>query len=195
MSLVRLAPGLLLAAPRLGDPNFVRTVVLLGRHEDDGALGWVLNGQALSPVGELLNEAEMVPAGITLPAATGFSRLARVGGPVSSQSGWLVYRRAASFTEVAHEIEVGDLGVSGDAAAFDALLAGRGPEDFRLLLGYAGWGPGQLDAEVQAGAWLPAPLDAELVLDLEADDLWDAAYRRATGAAPGAFQSHSRGSA
>jgi putative transcriptional regulator len=194
MSLVRLAPGLLLAAPRLGDPNFVRTVVLLGRHEDDGALGWVLNGQALSPVGELLNEAEMVPAGSVLPTVPGFARVARVGGPVSSQSGWLVYRRAASWSG-ANEIEVGDLGVSGDAAAFDALLAGQGPADFRLLLGYAGWGPGQLDAEVQAGAWLPAPVDAELVFDLEPDDLWDAAYRRATGAAPGAFQSHTRGSA
>jgi putative transcriptional regulator len=64
-----------------------------------------------------------------------------------------------------------------------------------LLLGYAGWGPGQLEAEVQAGAWLPAAVDAQLVFDTTTDALWDAAYHRSIGVAPGAFVSTRRGSA
>ncbi len=190
-----LAPGLLLAAPRLGDPNFQRTVVLLGRHESGGALGWVVNGKALRRVRTLLEDAGLVPDGVTLPSTASFDAIARSGGPVQTQSGWLLYRRDPSLA-IAGEIDVGpDLAVTGDASVFDTVLRGGKPRAFRLWLGYAGWGPGQLETEVQEGSWLPVPVDADLVLDGDVDDLWEAAYERAIGTLPGAFTSTRRGSA
>jgi putative transcriptional regulator len=189
-----MAPGLLLASPRLGDPNFERTVVLLGRHEPGGALGWVINGRIVMSVRELLRSAGLVPEGTALPSAPSFDQPARVGGPVSPASGWIVYRRVGPA--LAGEIDVGpDLAVTGDVNALAAVIRGEGPQEFRLLVGYAGWGPGQLEAEVGAGAWLPTSVDAPLLLDTTADKLWDAAYHRAIGAAPGAFTARGRGSA
>lgn len=188
-----LAPGLLLAAPRLGDPNFERTVVLLARHDAEGALGWVLNGKALGSVASLLQGTSMVPDGVTLPETGAFARPARVGGPVSTETGWLLYRRAAEALD--GEIAAGDeVAITGDAEALGAVIRER-TRDFRLLLGYAGWGPDQLEGEVRQGVWLPADLDASLVLDGDPDKLWDDAYQRTIGASPGAFVSMRGGSA
>ncbi len=188
-----LAPGLLLAAPRLGDPNFDQTVVLLARHDDDGALGWVLNGRSLQPVAELLGGAGLVPEGVTLPKRGPFARSARIGGPVSPATGWVLYRREAG--SLPGEIDVGEaLGVTGDMDALRQVLTLQ-DRDFHLLLGYAGWGADQLEGEVRAGVWLPADVDAELVLDTPGPSLWDAAYRRVIGASPVAFTSTRGGSA
>lgn len=188
-----LAPGLLLAAPQMGDPNFDRTVVLLARHDDDGALGWVLNGRALEPVGALLTGAGLVPDGVTLPDEGPFARPTRVGGPVSGATGWVLYRRDAGA--LPGEIDVGDdLAVTGDLDALRHVMTTR-DRDFRLLLGYAGWSADQLEGEVRAGVWLPADVDPELVLDVPADSLWDAAYHRVIGASPVAFTSTRGGSA
>jgi putative transcriptional regulator len=181
-----LAPGLLLAAPSLHDPNFERTVVLLGRSGDEGALGWVINGRELMSVRELLTSSDLVPEGVTLPAGEAFSRLACVGGPVAPAAGWLIYRRLPQA--LAGEIEIGpDLAVSGELSTFTDLLRGSGPESFRLLLGCAGWAPRQLETEIGAGAWLPAPVDADLVLETALEEIWNAAYRRSVGAGPAAF--------
>jgi len=188
-----LAPGLLLAAPRLGDPNFDRTVVLLARHDDDGALGWVLNGRALQPVGELLASAGLVPEGITLPPTAPFVRAARIGGPVSPATGWVLYRRDTGSLPGAIDVD-DDLAVTGDMDALRHVLTVQ-DRDFHLLLGYAGWGADQLEGEVKAGVWLPADVDAELVLDVPPDALWDAAYHRVIGTSPAAFTSTRGGSA
>lgn len=190
-----LAPGLLLAAPRLGDPNFQRTVVLLGRHEAAGALGWVINGRALKSVRELLTTADLVPEGITLPANASFDAVARIGGPVQSNSGWLAYRRDVSRPLVG-EIDIGpDLAVTGDAGVLGEMIRGGDPAAFRFFLGYAGWGPGQLEEEIKEGSWLPAPVNASLVLDMDVEGLWDAAYKLTVGIAPAAFTSTKRGMA
>jgi putative transcriptional regulator len=183
-----LAPGLLLAAPTLQDPNFQRRVVLLGKHDGDGALGWVINGRELMPVRELLRSSELLSEVESIPEAPVFSRAACVGGPVAPAAGWLVYRRQP--TALPGEITVGpEIGVSGEMAAFSTLLAGLGPSLFRLVLGCAGWAPGQLEAEISAGAWLPASVDAGLVFDVDLAAVWDGAYHRSVGADPAAFTS------
>jgi putative transcriptional regulator len=183
-----LAPGLLLAAPSLHDPNFEKSVVLLGRHDGEGALGWVINGKEIAAVGELLKASELLPTRLDLPDLPGLRLLARVGGPVAPSTGWLVYRRTA--TALPGEIEIGpDVGVSGEALAFAALAQGVGPSDFRLILGCAGWGPGQLESEIRAGAWLPAPMTADLVFDTLNAGTWEEAYQRTMGTMPAAFSS------
>ncbi len=149
-----LAPGMLLAAPSLRDPNFMHSVVLLGRSGDDGALGWIVNGRELMSVSELLTSSELIPPGTTVPDSPAFASAVRLGGPVAPAAGWLVYRRQPD--PLPGEITVGaEIGVTGEMAAFSALMEGKGPADFRMLLGCAGWAPGQLEAEIQLGGLAP----------------------------------------
>ena len=184
-----LAPGLLLAAPSLRDPNFAHSVVLLGRSGGEGALGWVVNGRELMTVRELLTSSELIPPGQAIPETPAFGSAVRVGGPVAPAAGWLLYRRSPEA--LPGEITIGDdLGVTGEVAAFNTLLAGHGPADFRMLLGCAGWAPGQLEAEVGAGAWLPAAVSSALVMDAQAAFVWDEAYHLAVGTEPAAFSRH-----
>jgi putative transcriptional regulator len=188
-----LAPCLLLAAPRLGDPNFDHTVVLLARHDEKGALGWIVNGEALGRVGELLRSSNLVDAGSKLPDGGPFARDARRGGPVQAHTGWLLYRREA--VALAGEIDVGpSLGVTGNLDALAAVVR-AGTRDFRLLLGYAGWSPSQLEDEIAEGAWLPADVDVDLVFDGDPASLWKHAYEQVAGFDPGAFTSTRGGSA
>jgi putative transcriptional regulator len=184
-----LAPGMLLAAPSLRDPNFMHSVVLLGRSGDEGALGWVVNGRELMSVRELLTSSELIPPGTAVPDSPAFASAVRLGGPVAPAAGWLVYRRQPE--PLPGEITVGaDLGVTGEMAAFSALMEGKGPADFRMLLGCAGWAPGQLESEISMGSWLPAPVEVGLVMDSQASFVWDEAYHLTVGTEPAAFSRH-----
>lgn len=213
MESVSLAPGLLLAAPALGDPNFTHSVVLLGHHDAGGAFGWVINGRPLVPARQLLEEADLTPPGVTLSGPS-FESLTRIGGPVLPGSAWLLFEAPpdsagafgqaeligpAGTTELAEEPGVHHLGerywITGNRDFIEALARGQGPGTFRLFLGYAGWGPQQLENEIQAGAWLPASFDGPLLFGHEPDELWDVAYLRAVGAPPAVFTSTTRGSA
>jgi putative transcriptional regulator len=184
-----LAPGMLLAAPSLHDPNFEHGVVLLARADSDGALGWVVNGRELMSVRELLSSSELLPAGQTIPDTPSFAATVRLGGPVAPAAGWLIYRRGP--VPLPGEMVVGqEIGVSGELAAFSALIRGQGPHEFKLLLGCAGWAPGQLESEISAGAWLPTPVRPSLIMDGTLRDAWDEAYRQMVGVDPAVFNSH-----
>jgi putative transcriptional regulator len=183
-----LAPGMLLAAPTLHDPNFEHSVVLLGRSGSEGALGWVVNGRELMSVRELLLSSEVLPQEHDIPDTASFASAVRMGGPVAPAAGWLLYRRQA--IPLPGEMKVGpDLGVTGELAAFAALVRGQGPTEFKLLLGCAGWAPGQLEGEISAGSWLPTAVRPNLVLDSSDSDAWDEAYHETVGTDPAAFSS------
>lgn len=191
-----LAPGLLLAAPRLGDPNFVKSVVLLGHHDADGALGWVLNGKALGPVSRLLTDADLVPTGTSLPESTSYAGVVRVGGPVMPGSAWILFEKPDGHAPWDPEHDLGGPhAVTGAREAVEALARGEGPTRFRLILGYAGWGAGQLEGEIREGAWLPAPIEPALLFETPSDALWDSAYRLSVGTTPMAFTTSVRGQA
>jgi putative transcriptional regulator len=184
-----LAPGFLIAAPPLGDPNFDRSVVLLAAHGPDGAFGWVLNGREVMTLGELLVRADLVTE------APDLSGSVRVGGPVSPDQVWLVYRADERFDAFDGQLDVGD-GVIASASrrVLEAIAAGEVPNDLMALVGYAGWAPGQIENEIRAGAWLPTELEAALVFDVPRKELWQTAYERA-GTTPIAFTSRTVGSA
>lgn len=184
-----LAPGMLLAAPSLRDPNFLHSVVLLGRAGDEGALGWVVNGRELMTVKELLTSSELITPGQPVPDTPAFASAVHLGGPVAPAAGWLLYRRMPE--PLPGEIAMGpDLAITGELAAFGNLLNGQGPTEFRMLLGCAGWAPGQLEAEISAGAWLPAAVATNLVMDSQPAFIWDEAYRLSVGTEPAAFSRH-----
>jgi putative transcriptional regulator len=175
-----LAPGLLIAAPPLGDPNFERTVVLLALHGPRGALGFVINRTAELKLGEVLNLA-----GYGETASKSESRV-YVGGPVEPGSGWIVTRSPERLEGVPGVIEVGDrMRVSSSRSAFDRLARDVEESDAArakceseafVVLGYSGWGPGQLEGEIAHGAWLPIRLDEEVVFETETDKRWFAAH-------------------
>lgn len=193
MSIHTIEPGLLLAAPRLGDPDFEGSVVLLGAHEDGGSLGWTMNGDVLGDAAEIVRATGLFAAGDALPAT--FDQPAYSGGPVSLESVWLLYRRVDGGEALPGSLEVGrDLAITSSVEALRMLVAGKGPGEVRLFVGYAGWGPGQLEREVAKGSWLPAAADAELLFDGTPQTMWQRAYEKTIGTSPAAFVGVTRGS-
>ncbi len=178
-SLGTLAPGFLIASPPLGDPNFDRTVVLLALHSDGGALGFVVNREASMNLGKLL-ELAGYGAGVSSSAATVY-----MGGPVQPSSGWILCVDPSLKGDDNGVIAVGDrIRVTSSRLAFDALARATetrkpgeiDPRRRTVLLGYSGWGPGQLEGEIAAGAWLPVPLDEGVLFDVAPEDRWEQAY-------------------
>jgi putative transcriptional regulator len=194
MSIHTIEPGLLLASPRLGDPDFEGTVVLLGAHEEGGSIGWTVNGSSLVSANEIVRATGVVAAEVALPAV--LDRPARCGGPVSPESVWILYRRAAGALLLPGSLAIGEeIAITSTMAALRSVVEGRGPAEVRLLVGYAGWGPGQLERELAKGAWLPAPPDAALLFHDVPSTLWQRAYQATIGSIPAAFVGTTRGSA
>jgi len=171
-----LAPGFLVAAPFLRDPNFARAVVVLVEHGPEGSLGFIVNRPA--PI-----SFDQVTEILGLDAAESYARDTPVydGGPVAPQSGWILFDPQDVDDEVlADAVEVSDrLAVSASRNLLDAIAADEGPERRLLALGYAGWAPGQLDGEFSRGVWIPVDLDDEIVFDTEPADRWSAALTSA----------------
>jgi putative transcriptional regulator len=183
-----LSPGLLLAAPPLADPNFERSVVLLSAHGPEGAFGWVLNGQEAMSLSELLVRTELVSEEPDVPG------MVRIGGPVAQDQVWLLYPSGALPAALDGQLEVAP-GITASASRkiLELVAAGQVPDGLITLVGYAGWGPWQLENEIKTGAWLPTDVNAEIVFDAP-ENLWARAYAR-VGATPMSFTTRTVGSA
>lgn len=163
--------------PQLQDPNFRRSVVLLVQHDETGTFGLVLNRPAQLSASDLCRGIECRWSGE--PDA-----LVYQGGPVQENTGWVLFqgqdlRLEFDFSESFDDVtEVGADGLLF-AGSIDVLraVAESPPRDLRLFLGYAGWGPGQLEREMAAGAWIVAPLSVETIFQAEPDAMWDLVVR------------------
>jgi putative transcriptional regulator len=179
-----IAPGLLVAAPSLVDPSFVRTVVLLVEHGGEGSLGIVVNRPADVRFEEVLDSLGLEPD--ATPALAPFPLL--LGGPVSPETGWLLFDPGeASASDLADAVLLGDgIALSASRALLERMLrSGGAPQRPRVLaMGYAGWSGGQLDDELERGVWLPATLRADLVFRVPPEERWAAALK-AEGIDPG----------
>lgn len=170
-----LAPGLLVASPPLGDPNFERSVVLVAAHNNEGAFGWVINGEELMSMAELLERADMPKVDGAQPRGT-----VRRGGPVGREQVWLLYRTADRPADVEDQMDVGcGITASSSRKLLTLLTQGTAPFPIIGVAGYAGWGPEQLENEIGSGSWLPMDADASLLFEMEPADLWLKAYERA----------------
>lgn len=173
-----LAPGFLVAPPSLEDRNFRNTVVLLAGHDDDGSMGFVINRPAEVSFLSLLKELSIEGSVADRPVL--------IGGPVSSFSGFVLYVHPPE-SPLAPGIRVSStLSISPSRELLEKAAQGALPGRFELLLGYAGWGPGQLDQELHRGGWLHAPFDVELLLDVPVGERWDEVYQR-LGVSPAGF--------
>jgi putative transcriptional regulator len=173
-----LAPGFLLAPPTLSDPNFDGALVLLAEHDADGARGFIVNRRAPDRLHALLRDLDVEPRVA--------DRDVLIGGPVSLSSGYLLYEHAAR-RPLGPGIELTEtLSITPARAVLDLAARGGLPGRFDLVLGYAGWGAGQLDDELKRGDWLHAPFDVELVFDVPIDNRWDETWAR-LGVDPAGF--------
>jgi putative transcriptional regulator len=169
----QLAPGFLVAAPSLLDPNFKRTVILLVDHKPEGSIGFVVNRPAQVQLRAMLERL-----GLTTGDAPHSNSSVLVGGPVNPQTGWVVFEQGSVTADSQEIVRVSDrLAVSASRELLQALVAHKGPERMVLVLGYSGWGPGQLDAEIVQGAWIPVDFDDRIVFDTPFDDRWASALR------------------
>jgi putative transcriptional regulator len=168
-----LAGQLLIASPRMGDPRFDQTVILLVRHSHEGAVGLVLNRplgeRPLAGVLEMLGEKEDSVSGSVRVFA---------GGPVQPQIGFVIhspdYRRAETV-----DID-GRVAVTSTPEILRDIGREKGPQKSLVLFGYAGWGPGQLENELAGGVWFTAPEEPALVFDEDRQKLWERAMARRT---------------
>ena len=159
---------LLVAGPGLLDPNFWRTVVLIVEHNDDGALGLVLNRPSETSVGEAVPQlSELLD-----PAQDLF-----IGGPVQP-SAVIVLAEFEDPSDAAL-IAFNDVGVLGTGPSEEQLAAGI--RAGRAFLGHAGWGPGQLDGELERGDWILEPAKLEDAFSSEARRLWSEVLTRKGG--------------
>ena len=166
-----LAGQLLIAAPSLADPNFHHTVILMVRHNKDGALGIVINRpvEGATLLG-LLKDLGQDTSGLKGNAPV------YAGGPVERQIGLVVhsedYHRGDTI-----DID-GRVAMTPDPQALLDIAHKQGPQKSLVAFGYAGWGPGQLEQEMAAGAWLLLPEDPSLVFDADRRTLWDTVSKR-----------------
>jgi putative transcriptional regulator len=159
--------GLLLSMPQLQDPNFARTVVLLCEYNPDGAFGLVLNRPTTAAATEMVRLDPPVVGGNDMPLW--------IGGPVEPQRGWILLGEepADDFKCIRDGLYLS----TSMTLLRDVLQAHPAPRA-RVLAGYAGWGPGQLDEELAQSAWLVSDVDLDIVFDVSADAMWETAIRR-----------------
>lgn len=164
-----LAPGLLIAAPGMTCPFFHHTVVLLVEHSEDGALGFVVNRPANAPVTSMVEGLEVDDLARRLPGTVG------VGGPIAPDTGWVLFDPTSGECPDAQPVRLGDrIAMSASRTFLERLAEGEGPTRHTLLLGYAGWGPEQLEEEIRDGSWIAIDLDPALIFDLAPADRWRA---------------------
>lgn len=160
-----LAGQLLVAASTMRDPRFARTVILMVRHTRDGALGIVINRPiGRHPLAELLQASGADAAGIKGEV------LVFLGGPVEPNAGFVIhssdYRRQGTI-----DID-GRVAMTGSPEVLRDIGHGAGPAKSLIAFGYAGWGAGQLEAELARGDWGTTPEEPRLVFDADRVTLW-----------------------
>ena len=158
---------LLIAGPGLSDPNFRRTVVLVGEHSEEGALGVILNRASESTVDETVPELSTLVAGLGA---------IHVGGPVQPSA--IVVLAEFSQPDRAGSLVLGSVGFLPSEVDPDELGELRRA---RVFAGYAGWGPGQLDGELDEGSWIVEPALPDDVFTSDPDELWSDVLRRKGG--------------
>jgi putative transcriptional regulator len=162
---------LLIAMPNMRDPRFTRTVIFVCAHNADGAMGLVVNrlvGSVTFP--DLLDQL-----GIDTEAVTEEIRV-HFGGPVESGRGFVLHSgeyHHASTLQIAEQ-----MALTATVDILQDIAKDAGPRRSLLALGYAGWGPGQLDAEIQSNGWLNVSADEELVFDEDLDGKWERAINK-----------------
>lgn len=166
-----LANQLLVALPTLADPNFARTVSLLCQHDAGGAMGVVVNRRSDYTMGEIFSQMGIACGDDALCATPVLA-----GGPVHPERGFVIHDGDRDWDSSL--AVTGDLRVTTSRDVLEAMARGEGPARAVVALGCAGWGAGQLEAELAENSWLTVPADDELLFSLPLEARWQAAAGR-----------------
>ena len=159
----------LIAMPAMADPNFDRTVTYVCEHTDDGALGIVVNRPTDMSLGEILAQLELEVSDPALAAQPVLQ-----GGPVQPERGFVIHEDGGQAFSATLTVPDG-LKITTSRDILVALAEGHGPPRAVVALGYAGWGAGQLEAEMVANAWLTVPATADIIFSVPFERRWEAA--------------------
>ena len=158
----------LIAMPAMADPNFRETVTYICKHDAEGAFGIILNRPGELSLAEMLAQLS-----IPLSERSRLDQPVVLGGPVEPERGFVLHRSTQTFDGTL--APGGDINVTVSLDVLAAIGRGEGPEPALVALGYAGWGRGQLDAEIEQNSWLMVPADPAIVFETPFEQRWAAA--------------------
>ena len=171
-AMTSLAGQLLVAMPQMEDPRFARSVVYMCAHsEDAGAMGLVIN----KPLGSLTMGELFAQLDITSGGSANL-RPVHFGGPVEAGRGFVLH--TSDYSEQATLVVDDNIALTATLDILRAIGDGRGPRQSLFALGYAGWAPGQLDAEIQANGWLSVAADHGIIFDHDHEKKWNRALAK-----------------
>jgi putative transcriptional regulator len=168
---LNLTGKLLIAMPAMGDPRFEQSVVLICAHSEEGAMGLIVN----KPTGEvelsdMLEQLSISHGPQSRQMGVSF------GGPVETGRGFVLH--SLDYVSVVNTLRVeGVFGLTATLDILEEMAKGQGPNRALVAIGYAGWGPGQLESELAQNAWLTCDANMELVFDLPDQGKWDGALK------------------
>lgn len=157
----------LIAMPGMHDSAFAHSVTYICEHSDKGAMGIVINNVMPLLVKDIFTQMELIDA-----SGLG-DQVVYAGGPVQVERGFVLH---ASDTEWQSTLHISpQISLTASRDIIEALAEGRGPREYLIALGYAGWGAGQLEAEVAANSWLTLPADSNIIFNTPPEQRWTAA--------------------
>lgn len=166
---MNLTGKLLIAMPGMGDPRFEHAVVFICAHSDEGAMGLIVNKPADVRFSELLEQLD-------IEGPEGADTQVHFGGPVENGRGFVLH--SDDYMSNISTLTVGGgFGMTATLDILEDIAAGRGPVRLIMALGYAGWGPGQLEAEIRQNGWLTCDADARLVFGASDGTKWAGALK------------------
>ena len=158
----------LIAMPALDDPNFHHTTTYICEHDEEGALGVVINRPLNMQLAEILKHMDIEPVNDEISSWPVY-----MGGPVQSDRGFVLHEPSGDWEAT---LKVTDnIGITSSRDILQAIAAGKGPDRAIITLGYAGWGAGQLEQELADNTWLSGPASSKIVFDTPSEQRWQAA--------------------
>ncbi len=166
MAFQSLKQQLLLAMPTLKDPWFEEAAVLILEHTEEGAMGFCINKPAPIQARDVLSQLEISCQGLQSE-----NHPVIFGGPVEPEAGFILHPPTEQVWENSHPLSSG-LWITHSKDILAAIGTGRGPQHSLIVLGYSGWGAGQLEAEITQNTWLNVPCPEELLFDIPLEQRW-----------------------
>ena len=191
MTMNSLENQLLIAMPSLGDPYFNKTVTYICEHNEEGAMGLIVNLPVDITLSSLLKQIEPIEGDGSTDTTTdvddhentpltdvthSLEQLVLTGGPIAQQRGFVLHSAQAGWNSSLSLSE--ELMITTSKDILLALGTEKAPEKFIVTLGYAGWGPGQLEAELQANSWLTTPADSDILFNTPIEQRWKKATEK-----------------
>lgn len=165
---LRLNGHFLVAMPNLSDASFAQSVTYVCEHNEEGALGVIINRPSDINLGDMFEQLNVEPSDADLNNGVVFH-----GGPVNPERGFVLHKQPGEWDASLSVAD--DMVLTSSRDVLEAIAAGTGPAEFLVALGYAGWTPGQLEQELANNAWLTAPGNTQIIFDVPVAQRWEAA--------------------